>query len=61
MSCILALQLRIQEGFYPVLLEDWLRIVPRQQMHVIQFERYVANETLEIEHVYSFLGLSACT
>ncbi|XP_070182266.1 carbohydrate sulfotransferase 15-like [Littorina saxatilis] len=49
--------LRLQESIYFVFLKDWLRIVPRQQMHVIRFETYVSNMTSELKSVYSFLGL----
>ena len=51
-------QLRIQESLYSVLLEDWLRVIPRDQIVFIRFEDYAQNITRELKRVHQHLGLS---
>ncbi|XP_046585351.1 carbohydrate sulfotransferase 15-like [Haliotis rubra] len=45
-------------GIYHAFLEDWLKVFPRDQVHVIRFEDYVANTRGEMEKLFDFLSLS---
>ncbi|KAK7505128.1 hypothetical protein BaRGS_00003698, partial [Batillaria attramentaria] len=49
--------LRLQESLYPVILEDWLRIVPRHQMLFLRFEDYRKNIAKSLQEVFNFLQL----
>ncbi|KAK7468150.1 hypothetical protein BaRGS_00036614 [Batillaria attramentaria] len=49
--------LRVQENLYPVVLEDWLRIVPRRQIFFSRFEDYAKNRTKVLGDVFKFLEL----
>lgn len=50
------------EGMYPVFMADWLRIFPRQQMHIIRYEDYAKDLEGEITKVFKFLdlGIDVC-
>ena len=50
-------KLRIQESLYPVMLEDWLRAIPRQQILFVRMVDYSTNMTKELKRVHQFLGL----
>ncbi|XP_076455667.1 carbohydrate sulfotransferase 15-like [Babylonia areolata] len=52
-------ELRIQENVYPVLMEDWLRVVPRDQFLFLRFEDYREDMGTQLRKVYSFLGLDS--
>lgn len=45
----------LMQGLYVVFLRDWLQAFPREQLLVIHFESYKANELAELNHVLSFL------
>nr|KAG5688318.1 hypothetical protein BaRGS_009950 [Batillaria attramentaria] len=53
--------LRVQENLYPVVLEDWLRIVPRRQIFFSRFEDYAKNRTKVLGDVFKFLELATHT
>ena len=57
----LCFKLRIQESIYPVMLEDWLRVIPRRQMLLVRFEDYAKNRSKELSRVYQFLEMSKAT
>ena len=42
---------------YALYLEDWFRIFPREQIHVVQLETYSENKADYINQIYEFLGL----
>ena len=39
------------------MLEDWLRVIPRQQILFVRTEDYSKNMAKELAKVYRFLGL----
>ena len=39
------------------MLEDWLRVIPREQILFIRFEDFASNMTQELIRVQQFLGL----
>ncbi|XP_076468966.1 carbohydrate sulfotransferase 15-like [Babylonia areolata] len=45
------------ENVYPVLMEDWLRVVPRDQFLFIRYEDYRQDMGRELRKVFHFLGL----
>ncbi|XP_025092982.1 carbohydrate sulfotransferase 15-like isoform X2 [Pomacea canaliculata] len=51
-------QLRINENLYPVLMEDWLRVFPRQQLLLIRFEDYCRNMSHVLSRIFTFLDLA---
>ena len=51
-------QTHIIEGFYAVHLADWLRVWPREQLHIMRYEDYGGKEAERIAEIYHFLGLS---
>ena len=55
--CLFVCKLRIQESIYPVILEDWLRVIPREQILFIRFEDFASNMTQDLMRVHQFLGL----
>ena len=52
------LQIRLSEGMYPIFLEDWFRVFPRDQILILMFEEYVKDIKGNILKVFDFLGLS---
>ncbi|XP_076468967.1 carbohydrate sulfotransferase 15-like [Babylonia areolata] len=49
--------LRVQENVYPVLMEDWLRVVPRDQFLFIRYEDYRQDMGRELRKIFRFLRL----
>ncbi|KAL8595211.1 hypothetical protein ACOMHN_043364 [Nucella lapillus] len=45
------------ENLYPVLLEDWLRVVPRDQIIFLRFEDYKQDTAAHLQRVFDFLGM----
>ncbi|XP_071098167.1 carbohydrate sulfotransferase 15-like [Haliotis cracherodii] len=45
-------------GIYHAFLEDWWKVFPRDQVHVIRFEDYVADTRGEMKKLFDFLSLS---
>ncbi|XP_041376875.1 carbohydrate sulfotransferase 15-like [Gigantopelta aegis] len=48
---------RIRVGIYHVHLEDWLRLFPRDQIHIIRFEDYIHDVRQEMTRLFDFLQL----
>nr|KAG5708481.1 hypothetical protein BaRGS_026208 [Batillaria attramentaria] len=48
---------RLSEGMYPIFLEDWFRIFPREQLLIFRFEDYVSDIQGSVAKVFDFLGL----
>ena len=48
----------IHEGLYAVFLEDWLRVFPSDQVHVVRMEDYSPNIAGELRKIYHFQDLS---
>ena len=42
---------------YPVFLQDWLRVWPREQLFIMRYEDYGGHERERIAEVLDFLGL----
>ena len=55
--CRCVLQVRLVEGMYPVFLQDWLRVWPKEQLFVMRYEDYGGHERKRISEVLDFLGL----
>ena len=51
-------QTHIIEGFYAVHMADWLRVWPREQLHIMRYEDYGGHEAERIAEIYHFLDLS---
>ena len=51
------LKVKIWEGMYSVFLMDWLRVFPRQQIHVIRYRDLVRDTGPVLTKVFRFLGL----
>ncbi|KAL8611656.1 hypothetical protein ACOMHN_065134 [Nucella lapillus] len=49
--------IRLSEGMYPIFLEDWFRVFPREQILVLQFEEYVQSVKGHLLKVFDHLGL----
>ena len=47
----------VQRGFYFRLLNDWLLQFDRRQMHILQYERCVADPAGQLRSTFRFLGL----
>ena len=50
-------QVRLQEGMYSVMMADWLRVWPRNQMHIMRYEDYGGHEVQRIDEIFDFLGM----
>ncbi|XP_041376362.1 carbohydrate sulfotransferase 15-like [Gigantopelta aegis] len=48
---------RIRVGMYEVHIKDWLRLFPRDQIHVIRFEDYIHDVGREMTRLFAFLEL----
>lgn len=51
------LQIRLSEGMYPVFLEDWFRVFPREQILIIRFEDYIKDVQGHLQQVFDHLEL----
>ncbi|XP_070202059.1 carbohydrate sulfotransferase 15-like [Littorina saxatilis] len=49
---------RLVEGMYPVFMADWLRVWPREQMHLMRYEDYGGQERERLREIFAFLGLA---
>ncbi|KAK7097482.1 hypothetical protein V1264_004454 [Littorina saxatilis] len=49
--------LRLMEGMYPTFMADWLRVWPRNQLHIMRYEDYAGHEGKRIMEIFEFLGL----
>ena len=54
-------QARLHMGFYFVFLQDWFRVFPREQFHIIRTEDYSRHMLTYLKEVYRFLGLRKFT
>ena len=59
MRCAL-FQTHVMEGMYPVYMADWLRVWPREQIHIMRYEDYGDQEATRIGEIFDFLDLSPC-
>ena len=51
-------QLKIQDSMYAVLLEDWLRVIPRDRFLFLRSEDYKRDTKGTLENIFNFLELS---
>ena len=51
------LQPRMRIGLYSEFLEDWLRVVPKEQILVLRLEDYSKNRTLALQRLFSHIGV----
>ncbi|XP_025076262.1 carbohydrate sulfotransferase 15-like isoform X2 [Pomacea canaliculata] len=49
--------LRIRTGMYYIMVQDWLRVFPRNQIHVINHETFQSNVEGELAKLFDFLAL----
>ena len=47
----------LRAGLYATFLEDWLKLFPREQFHVIKSETYYNDIPSTLRGVFSFLGV----
>ncbi|GFO41720.1 carbohydrate sulfotransferase 15 [Plakobranchus ocellatus] len=45
-------------GFYPVCLQDWVDVFPKENFFFIQFEDYIQNRTRTFDKVFEFLDMA---
>ena len=57
MLCPRFSQLKIQDSMYAALLEDWLRVIPRDRFLFLRFEDYQKDIRGHMETIYEFLDL----
>ncbi|KAL8606210.1 hypothetical protein ACOMHN_043428 [Nucella lapillus] len=50
-------KVRLVEGMYPVFMQDWLRIWPREQIFIMRYEDYQGHEGQRMKELFHFLGL----
>ncbi|XP_055955246.1 carbohydrate sulfotransferase 15 [Patella vulgata] len=50
-------QVRVGIGLYAIHLEDWYRVFPKNQMHIIQFETFITDTENEMSRIFKFLNL----
>ena len=44
-------------GLYSVLLEDWLKVFPREQIHIIRTDDHFQDQAKSVGDFANFLGL----
>ncbi|XP_046330463.2 carbohydrate sulfotransferase 15-like [Haliotis rufescens] len=49
--------LDVRRGIYHVFMSDWMKLFPRDQIHVIKFEDYIKNEKTHLAEIFKFLKL----
>ncbi|XP_070195975.1 uncharacterized protein [Littorina saxatilis] len=52
---------RIRVGMYHVMLQDWLRVFPRDQVHVINYETFCKDTKTELSKLIKFLKITRLT
>ena len=57
LCCRCVLQVRLVEGMYPVFVQDWLRVWPREQLFIMRYEDYGGHERERISELLDFLGM----
>ena len=50
-----AVQVKLWEGMYSVFMADWLRVFPRQQIHVIRYRDLVRDTNHVMNQIFKFL------
>ena len=51
-------QIHLNIGMYDVYVEDWLNVIPRDQIYIMRLEDYSISKVEEMKRLYRFLGLS---
>ncbi|XP_067651906.1 carbohydrate sulfotransferase 15-like [Haliotis asinina] len=54
-------KVRLRQGLYSVHVADWLRVFPRQQVHIIKFEEYMMDIDNHMKSLFRFLDLRELT
>ncbi|XP_046581263.1 carbohydrate sulfotransferase 15-like [Haliotis rubra] len=54
-------KVRLRQGLYSVHVSDWLRVFPRQQLHIIKFEEYMLDIENHMKSLFRFLDLRELT
>ncbi len=54
-------QTRLYIGMYAVFIEDWLKVLPRDQLHVVRLEDYAQDKQTAFDEIFEFLQLSKNT
>ncbi|XP_033758724.1 carbohydrate sulfotransferase 15-like [Pecten maximus] len=48
---------RLQNGLYAVFIEEYMKLFPREQFHILRLEEYSKNKTGEMKKIFRFLNL----
>ena len=51
------LQTRLVVGLYTVFIEEWLKVFPREQFHILRLEDYTEYKQLALNDIFQFLGV----
>ena len=44
-------------GLYTIFIEEWLKVFPREQFHILRLEDYTEDKQLALNDIFQFLGV----
>ena len=57
LAYVFRFQTRLHIGLYVVYLTEWMRVFPRDQIHILRLDDYTWGKDKALRDIFQFLGL----